>query len=382
MVSHTRRLNLNGRQRIQAAFTSEGTPEIGVVIPYEGIFIRDHWAILSKKPWWVRMLPDNDTQFGWRQEIASIIGQDWFDLPSGISDGQLDNISIIEQDNTAYLVDKRDGTRTKLSPPKVSGWINSGNASVHPIQPPETTEDIDIWMQGWTVPGQGLRDSHSDLPSRILADWGSNLFPMGYINGPLWSCYYLWGFEGLMTRIIDKPDLVQHAVSRFTESTLEQIRVYDGMGVLGLWLEDCMTDMISAEHFHCLNLPYLREITETARSYHLRTFHYFCGDPTGKWLDLLDSGADALSLEESKKGFDINIADVVERVNKKMVVLGNLDAVGFLEKSGDAELQSEILRQLYAGKENGNRFIMSLGSPVTPGTPFPACKGILNLSTL
>jgi len=32
-------------------------------------------------------------------------------------------------------------------------------------------------------------------------------------------------------------------------------------------------------------------------------------------------------------------------------------------------LRAEIARQITAGRRNGSRFIMSLGSPVTPGTP-------------
>jgi len=360
---------MNSRTRIQAAFSPEGTPEIGAVIPYEGIFIRDHWHMLSHKPWWVRISPDNAAQFEWRRKIVAKIGQDWFDLPSGIPDDIQDNLTIIDQNGVAYMHDRRDGTRTELTPPNVSGWEGTGNASVRPVNPPDSPEEIDSWMEGWVVPGQALDYHHPDLPHRILAGWGANYFPMGYINGPLWSCYYMWGFEGMMMRIIEKPELVQHAVARFTESTLEQIRVFAAMGVLGLWLEDCMTDMISPDHYHTLNIPYLRVITEQARANKLRTFHYFCGDPTGKWQDLLDTGADALALEESKKGFDIDIVDVVKRVNGHMVVLGNLDAVGILEQADDNVLQAEIKRQLSAGKDNGNRFIMSLGSPVTPGTP-------------
>jgi len=34
-----------------------------------------------------------------------------------------------------------------------------------------------------------------------------------------------------------------------------------------------------------------------------------------------------------------------------------------------AELRVEIERQAAAGRENNGRFVMSLGSPVTPGTP-------------
>ena len=31
--------------------------------------------------------------------------------------------------------------------------------------------------------------------------------------------------------------------------------------------------------------------------------------------------------------------------------------------------RAEIVRQIQAGRRNGSRFVMSIGSPVTPGTP-------------
>ena len=371
---------MNGRTRIQAALSPEGTPEIGAVIPYESIFIRDHWDALSDKPWWVRTAPDNELQFAWRQDIANTIGQDWFDLPSSIPQEVLDNVTIIEQEDNIYTHDQRDGTRKLLKPPVISGWSDTDNASVHPSNPPDTPEDIDRWMEGWMVPGQNCNPRALNLPHNILASWGAEYFPMGYINGPLWSCYYMWGFEGLMTRIITNPDLVEYAVTCFTASTLQQIEGFAAMGALGLWLEDCMTDMVSHDHFHRLNIPYLQVITEHARSMQIRTFHYFCGDPHGKWEDLLDTGADALALEESKKGFGIDIMDVVERVEGKMTVLGNLDAIGILEQADEPSLQAEIKRQLTAGRKNGNRFIMSLGSPVTPGTSVAKVQRYLKLS--
>jgi len=95
---------------------------------------------------------------------------------------------------------------------------------------------------------------------------------------------------------------------------------------------------------------------------------YYCGNPNDRLDLLLSVGADALALEESKKGFTINIDDVVDRVQGRCALLGNLDAMHLLEHGSEAELRAEIARQLAAGRRNGGRFVMSIGSPVTPGT--------------
>ncbi len=60
---------------------------------------------------------------------------------------------------------------------------------------------------------------------------------------------------------------------------------------------------------------------------------------------------------------------VVERVGGRCAVLGNLDAIGVLEQGSEAEVRAEIARQIRAGRRNKSRFIASVGSPVTPGTP-------------
>ena len=129
-----------------------------------------------------------------------------------------------------------------------------------------------------------------------------------------------------------------------------------------------MTDMISPAAFARLNVTFLRPLVDEIRALGMRSIYYFCGDPTGKWEQLLAVGADALSLEESKKGFSIDIEDVVERVQGRCVVLGNLDAIHLLETGSENDLRAEIARQIAAGRRNGSRFIMSIGSPVTPGT--------------
>ena len=360
---------MNGREKMLAAFSLEGTPEFPAVICYEDIFIRDHWAQLTDRPWWVRATPDIETQSAWRREVEEAIGQDWFLLPEGASHEERARVSIETRGDQVYRFDRRTGVRQRLAPPQISGWIGREIASVHPAQLPQTPEEVDAWIIDPHTGDYGLADGRGDLAQHILADWGAARFPLGYIAGPLWTCYYMWGFEGMMLYLVDKPDLVHYAVQRFAEYSIGQIRTAARLGAAGAWMKDCMTDMISPQHYRTFNLPCLRQITDEIRAAGMHSIHYFCGNPASKWDLLLDTGADALALEESKKGFVIDIADVVERVNGRMTVLGNLDSVGILEQAGDEALRAEIARQIAAGRRNGSRFIMSLGSPVTPDTP-------------
>jgi uroporphyrinogen-III decarboxylase len=134
-------------------------------------------------------------------------------------------------------------------------------------------------------------------------------------------------------------------------------------------VEECFTDMISPSAYGELNVPVMQRLIEGIRSFGMRSIFYYCGDPSGKWAHLLSLGADALSFEEGKKGFSLDVEDVVTQVAGRAVVLGNLDAIRVLQNGSDERLRDELTRQVAAGRRAGGRFIMSLGSPVTPGTP-------------
>jgi uroporphyrinogen-III decarboxylase len=130
-----------------------------------------------------------------------------------------------------------------------------------------------------------------------------------------------------------------------------------------------MTDVIAPEAFEALHLPFLRRLTCAIRQAGMKGIYYFCGNPAGKWDLLLSTGADALSLEEGKKNFTIEIEEVAARAAGRCALLGNLDALDLLARGSEAELRRQIARQVAAGRKNGGRFILSLGSPVTPQTP-------------
>ena len=130
-----------------------------------------------------------------------------------------------------------------------------------------------------------------------------------------------------------------------------------------------MTDMLSPEQFRSFNLPSLRGLTNAIRDAGLWSIHYYCGRPDDRWELLLETGADALSLEESKKNFTVDIMEVAKLVHGRMALLGNIDAVGVLERGTEEDLRREIVRQCDAGRTNRHRFAVSLGSPVTPRTP-------------
>jgi len=217
-------------------------------------------------------------------------------------------------------------------------------------------------------PEEIIKDGRADLATQLLKEFGRDLYPIYHIGSPLWRCYSLWGFEGMMTMIATRPDLVKYACQRLLCNSIREVQKAAAFGAVGIWIEDCLTDMISPKMFELFNVPYLKKLVEEIHKNSLKSIYYFCGNPAGKWEYLFSIGTDALALEESKKGFTIDIEEVAKKAQGHCAVLGNLDAIGILQNGTEKQLQAEISRQIAAGQQNKGRFIMSLGSPVTPDT--------------
>ena len=361
---------MTGREKIAASFTEHGTTQIGVVVPYEGLYVRDRWDALTGLPWWFQFEPRIDRQMDWRASVRQCMDIDWVTLPVHYSRQEQSSIRIQQEDEHVFLIDDGTGERTPLRRPAQSGWNPAGDVESHePTDPPDTPEEIDALVPAPPADSVSLaKEGRDSLAKAILQGFGRGLYPIAQVSSPLWRCYDLWGFEGLMTRVRTNPELVKHACSRFLACSVHDAHCAAALGAQAVWLEECLTDMIAPQDFESINMPFLRELVQSIRSVDMKSIYYFCGNPAAKWEQILSAGADALALEEGKKGFQIDIEDVVAVVRGRCAVLGNLDAIDVLQNGTEDELRHEIRRQMAAGRKNKDKFVMSLGSPITPGT--------------
>ncbi len=373
---------MTGREKIEAAFSPRGADEIPAALCYEGIYIRDHADGFPPCPWWYMRSPDVEQQVEWFSAVIRATGQDWFALPGCAPRAERAGKSIACIDGVPVLIDGATGRRAPVERPAVGGWRGTSGHSHHPDRPPTDEAGIDavIGVDDSLDPRRPLDEGRWDVAARLLESFGRTHYPMGYVTSPLWNCYGLWGFEGMMTMMLDRPELVRHACERFLQRCERVLRPQALAGAAGVWVEECMTDMVSPSAFAAFNLPYLRRLVALIRGCGMKSVYYYCGNPCDRWDLLLSAGADALSLEESKKGWDVDIDRVVDRVQGQCTVMGNLDAMGLLRSGSDAELAAEIVRQVAAGRRNGSRFIMGIGSPVTPETPVARVRRFCDLT--
>ena len=139
------------------------------------------------------------------------------------------------------------------------------------------------------------------------------------------------------------------------------------------------SDMVSARYYERFSLPYIRcMVDEIHRLGHKAIVIYFGG--VMDRLDLIaESGTDGLIVETSMKGYVNDIGEIVRKIGNRTTLFGNIDPAGVLENGSDEEMESEIDRQITAGKQ-GRGFILSTGSPITPGTSLPRIQRFIRSS--
>jgi len=362
--------------RMRAALT-QGTDEVPAVVCYPGILLRDQYAQLTRRPWWDYHNADPVISAELLIDLYTSAGIDWYGFGPGASHEARAQAEIVVEGERAFRVNRRTGERIELEPPVVSGTLSVQQEHYPVIDDPAAFLERTVTL---SPPFRGLAPGEEELPALMMAsDFGRTHFAYYSVGGPIWSILGLMGYEQALAYLATDPEPLVAAARRVLANVLERVKAAAAAGCHGVWIEDCMTDMIGPERFAAYNLPLLQELVQGLRDAGLYSVYYFCGNPW-PYLDLLTAtGADALSLEESKKGFAIDIEDVVARTRGRIAVLGNLDAIGVLEQGSRAELRREVGRQLAAGRRNHGRFLMSIGSPVTPGTPIARVREYVEL---
>ena len=141
-------------------------------------------------------------------------------------------------------------------------------------------------------------------------------------------------------------------------------------GVQYVWMEECLSsaDLISPRDYERFAFATAGPHIAEAKRLGLTVIFYYCGDVITRlpWLRRL--GMDALAVEESKKGFSVDIADVIAGVDGACCVFGNVDAVQVMLDGTKEAIQAEVHRQLRLG-QRARGFVLCQGSPFTLDTP-------------
>jgi hypothetical protein len=163
-------------------------------------------------------------------------------------------------------MDRRTGLEEQLERPLVGGWLPS--AGVHSVRVQhliETPEGIAkaIPIAGGFDPDAITRDGRGDVAERMLDAFGGEKWPLVHVASPLWCTYSLWGFEGMMTTVAARPELVEHACERYLALQLRAPTAAD-YRPSALWRSRCREGLVRVNPEHADFPALLAEVLDLA----------------------------------------------------------------------------------------------------------------------
>ena len=160
------------------------------------------------------------------------------------------------------------------------------------------------------------------------------------------------------------PGLLHYLLERKLRQAKEVMRAWAATGIHGVFVEEVFTgaDSISPDNYDNFVFAYNQPYFQYMRSLGLLPIHYVCGDVIPRLKRMVECDIAAVAVEESKKIFHNDIAEVVDQVAGLHAVFGNIDTIQFGLHSTPEKMVAEVERQAGIGI-HANGFIVSTGSP-------------------
>ncbi|MFB3880926.1 MAG: uroporphyrinogen decarboxylase family protein [Armatimonadota bacterium] len=212
-----------------------------------------------------------------------------------------------------------------------------------------------------------VASSRYDLARALARRFPGQLPQYVATSSPYNSLVFSLGFQTFMYAVSERAEelhaILRNSLPRPTAALLAERR----LGVSLMHVEECLAsaDILSPAMYEQFSYQYTRPALEFYERLGYRTMLYFSGNLMPLLKRLRELPFTALSLEEDRKNYGIDLGEVRRAIGPDKVLFGNLDAL-FVEKASDDEVLAEVKRQI--GVAGRNNFILSLGSPLTPGT--------------
>jgi hypothetical protein len=209
-----------------------------------------------------------------------------------------------------------------------------------------------------------LERGEFDLLRLVVAEYGDKYFISTILDTPYSDAYSFLGFRGLMVIQRQNPDLFQHLLQRRLDQSTQVLAATAATGIHGVYVEEVFSgaDIISPQSYDRFVFSYNQPYFQYMHSLSLLPIHYVCGDVLPRLERIVEYDITAVAVEESKKKFRIDIAEVIERVGGHTAVFGNIDAVRFGIHATPEEMSAEVERQASIGVQ-AHGFVASTGSP-------------------
>jgi uroporphyrinogen-III decarboxylase len=295
---------------------------------------------------------------------------DWMEVHRGASRAWAARTEMVLEDGQVYYRDMETGVQAAVKDiyiPAGDSRLVSQNAAVQDLWDTsdqiESKEQIDELMPV-SKAEELLERGDFEYPRQVAADYGDEYFLSTVLDTPFSNAYDYLGFQGLMLFQHDRPDLLHYMLERNLLQNEETMKGWAASGLHGVYVEEVFTgaDIISQRSYDEFVFPYNKTYFEFMSKLGLLPIHYVCGNIIPRLEKISQLEIAAVAAEESKKNFQIELAELVKGVKGRVAVFGNIDAIQYGLHASLEEVEGEVRRQAGLGAQ-AKGFVVSTGSP-------------------
>ncbi len=165
----------------------------------------------------------------------------------------------------------------------------------------------------------------------------------------------------IMYLCYDEPEMVLALLDKVTEFLISYGKAYKKAGANGIMIAEPLAGLLSPEMEAEFSAPFVKRIVEALQEESFAVIYHNCGDNTIMMLDsILTIGADAYHF-----GNSINMEEMLQRVPKDIVVMGNIDPAGQF-CHGTKESIRKVTLELLENCSKYSNFVISSGCDIPP----------------
>jgi len=163
-----------------------------------------------------------------------------------------------------------------------------------------------------------------------------------------------------------EPEMVHEILQKVVQFSTEYINAYKAIGANGVVMAEPLAGMLSPDMEKEFSEPYVRQIIEATKDDNFLVMYHNCGDNTIQMIDsILSVGADAYHF-----GNAINMKDMLSRIPKDIIVMGNIDPSGQFNIGTPESIYNETMALMTECCKEYPNFVISSGCDIPPSSPW------------
>jgi uroporphyrinogen decarboxylase len=187
-----------------------------------------------------------------------------------------------------------------------------------------------------------------------------------YVTGPYTLAALMMGAEEAAFSVILKPDELDKLCEFTTRKIIDYINLLIAAGTRLICILEPSAVMLAPEQFELFSVKYVKSISAHCNDLDVSTIYHICGNTMHLVEKMSESGVDALSLDSSEAG--VNIQAVARLISEDIILIGNVSPIGFILRGRPEEVKEEVI-ELLRDMEPYPNFILSTGCDLPQETP-------------